>query len=93
MLSTSRPLLPLVRLSPATFDGCVRLFSLFFKVAFLKQDPDDLATGKLVVPCDNVNRCLDVDEHIAHARPFLSFSVEVAEVASHDISFPGGSQL
>ena len=89
----SRPRLPLVRLSPATFDGCVRLFPLFFKVAFLKQDPDDLATGKLVVPGDNVNGCLDVDEHIAHARPFLSFSVELGEVASHDISLPGRSQL
>jgi len=29
----SRPCLPLVRLSPATFDGCVRLFPLFFKIA------------------------------------------------------------
>ena len=89
----SRPRLPLVRLSPATLDGCVRLFPLFFKVAFLKQDPDDLATGKLVVPGDNVNGCLDVHEHIAHARPFLSFSVELGEVASHDISLPGRSQL
>ena len=89
----SRPRLPLVRLSPATFDGCARLFPLFFKVAFLKQDPDDLATGKLVVTGDNVNGCLDVHEHIAHARPFLSFSVELGEVASHDISLPGRSQL
>jgi hypothetical protein len=89
----SRPRLPLVRLSPATFDGCVGLFPLFFEVAFLKQDPDDLATGKLVVPGDNVNGCLDVHEHIAHARPFLSFSVELGEVASHDISLPGRSQL
>jgi hypothetical protein len=89
----SRPRLPLVRLSPATFDGCVGLFPLFFKIAFLKQDPDDLATGKLVVPGDNVNGCLDVHEHIAHARPFLSFSVELGEVASHDISLPGRSQL
>ena len=70
--------------------GC---FLLFFKVAFLKQDPDDLATGKLVVPGNNVNGCLDVHEHIAHARPFLSFSVELGEVASHDISLPGRSQL
>jgi len=93
MLSTSRPLLPLVRLSPATLDGCVGLFPLFFKIAFLKQDPDDLATGKLVVPGDNVNGCLDVHEHIAHARPFFSFSVELGEVASHDISLPGRSQL
>ena len=89
----SRPLLPLVRLSPATFDGCVGLFPLFFKIAFLKQDPDDLATGKLVVLGDNVNGCLDVHEHIAYARPFLSFSVELGEVASHDISLPGRSQL
>ena len=89
----NRPRLPLVRLSPATFDGCARLFPLFFKVAFLKQDPDDLATGKLVVPGDYVNGCLDVHEHIGHARPFLSFSVELGEVASHDISLPGRSQL
>ena len=89
----SRPCLPLVRLSPATFDGCVGLFPLFFKIAFLKQDPDDLATGKLVVLGDYVNRCLDVHEHIAHARSFLSFSVELGEVASHDISLPGRSQF
>ena len=89
----SRPCLPLVRLSPATFDGCVGLFPLFFKIAFLKQDPDDLAKGKLVVLGDYVNRCLDVHEHIAYSRPFLSFSVELGEVASHDISLPGRSQL
>ena len=85
--------LPLVvRLSPATFNGCVWLFPLVFEVAFLEKDGDDFATGQLVVTGDRINRFFDVDEHVTHTRPSLSFCVKLAEIASHGISLASGLQ-
>jgi len=85
--------LPLVRLSPAAFDWCLRLFPLVFEVAFLEKDVDDLATGQLVVAGDHINRFFDVDEQITHTRSSLSFRVEPTEIGSYGISLPGRFQL
>src|SRR5262245_27633144 len=83
----------LVRLSPASFDWCLRLFPLVFEVAFLEKDVDDLATGQFVVAGDRINGFFDVDEHITHPCSSLSFRVEPTEIATYGKSLHGGFQL
>src|SRR5262249_58635 len=82
-----------VRLSPATFNARGWLFPLVVEVALLEKDVDDFATGQPVVTRDRIHRFFDVDEHVTHTRPSLSLRIELAEIASHGISFPRGFQL